>query len=98
MQCLGRQLAYNQMGFVLVRLLQTFSSVELAPDCQPAGSLPLDDWKSAPGRQSIEKVWPIAAIGTYVKAWSVRGQCRRSDRLQGGLWVRFKQADDSGCA
>ena len=55
------------MGFFLTRLLQTFSSVELAPDRQPSGSLPPEAWKLEQGRQAVEQIWPLAAITLSVK-------------------------------
>jgi len=76
--CLGQQFAYNEASFFLVRLLQKFDRVTLAPECQPEGSLPPESWKTSkvgPPRKRIEKCWPLSAITLYAK---------------GGLWVRFK--------
>ncbi|KAJ7016216.1 cytochrome P450 monooxygenase CYP63 [Mycena alexandri] len=72
--CLGQNYAYNEASYFLVRLLQEFDSFTLAPEFQPAGSLPPPEWKSRKGRQSVERIWPAAALTLYVK---------------GGLWVRF---------
>ncbi|KAG1899889.1 cytochrome P450 [Suillus fuscotomentosus] len=33
--CLGQQFAYNEMSFMLIRLLQSFSSITLHPEAQP---------------------------------------------------------------
>ncbi|KAJ7055990.1 cytochrome P450 monooxygenase pc-3 [Mycena amicta] len=43
--CLGQQFAYNEASFFLVRLLQSFSSISLAPDAQPPESLPPASWR-----------------------------------------------------
>ncbi|EIN04106.1 cytochrome P450 monooxygenase CYP63 [Punctularia strigosozonata HHB-11173 SS5] len=75
--CLGQNYALNEVSFFLVRLLQRFDGVSLAPDAQPAESRPPAEWKARPGRQAHERVWPAAAITLFVK---------------GGLWVRFHQA------
>ncbi|KAF7334449.1 Cytochrome P450 monooxygenase CYP63 [Mycena venus] len=72
--CLGQNYAYNEASYFLVRLLQEFDTFTLAPEFQPAGSLPPPEWKSRKGRQAIERIWPAAALTLYIK---------------GGLWVRF---------
>ncbi|KAJ7479871.1 cytochrome P450 monooxygenase CYP63 [Mycena latifolia] len=75
--CLGQNYAYNEASYFLVRLLQEFDTFTLAPEFQPAGSLPPPEWKSRKGRQAVEQVWPAAALTLYIK---------------GGLWVRFGRA------
>ncbi|KAJ7078425.1 cytochrome P450 monooxygenase CYP63 [Mycena belliarum] len=75
--CLGQNYALNEAAYALVRLLQEFDSVALAPEAQPAGSLPPPEWKARRGRQAVERVWPAAALTLYVK---------------GGLWVKFGRA------
>jgi cytochrome P450 len=76
-QCLGQSYAYNQISYFVVRLLQQFDKFTLAPEVQPAGSLPPEIWKSRKGRQSFERIWPSAAMTLYVKVqwwckfWSV---------------------------
>ncbi|KAF8882235.1 cytochrome P450 monooxygenase CYP63 [Infundibulicybe gibba] len=72
--CLGQDYAYNEMSYFLVRLLQQFDEFTLAPECQPEGSLPPPEWQHKKGRQTVEKIWPAAALTLFVK---------------GGLWVRF---------
>ncbi|KAJ7159959.1 cytochrome P450 monooxygenase CYP63 [Mycena crocata] len=72
--CLGQNYAYNEASYFLVRLLQDFNTFTLAPEFQPAGSLPPPEWKSRKGRQTVERIWPAAALTLYIK---------------GGLWVRF---------
>ncbi|EUC57271.1 cytochrome P450 family monooxygenase pc-3 [Rhizoctonia solani AG-3 Rhs1AP] len=75
--CLGQQFAYNEASFFLCRLLQRVESIELAPDAQPAESLPRPEWKSGTGRQVYENIWPKHHLTMY------------SD---GGLWLRMKEA------
>ncbi|KAI0916862.1 hypothetical protein AcW1_007802 [Taiwanofungus camphoratus] len=75
--CLGQQFAYNEMSFFVVRLLQSFDRIELAPDAQPAYSLPPASWVSGSGRKAVEKIRPKHELTMYV---------------QGGLWVRFGEA------
>jgi len=72
--CLGQNYAYNEVSYFLVRLLQQFDTFTLAPEFQPQGSLPPSEWRQRAGRQTIERVWPAAALTLYVK---------------GGMWVRF---------
>ncbi|GJE99948.1 cytochrome P450 [Phanerochaete sordida] len=71
--CLGQNFAYNEMSFFAVRLLQRVAHFELAPDAQPAGSLPPPEWKTREGRQAMERIWPASSVTTFIK---------------GGLWVR----------
>lgn len=67
MQCLGQNYAYNEASYFLVRLLQEFDTFTLAPEFQPAGSLPPPEWKSRKGRQAVEQIWPAAALTLYIK-------------------------------
>lgn len=57
----------NEAAYYLASLLQRFEKLELAPDAQPAGSLPPTEWKSGAGRQSAEKIWPIVSFTVYAK-------------------------------
>ena len=54
------------MSFVLIRFLQTFSSVSLARDVQPNDTLPPQYWAEMGGRQAIEKIWPKLHLTMYV--------------------------------
>lgn len=96
MQCLGQNYAYNEASYFLVRLLQEFDTFTLAPEFQPAGSLPPPEWKSRKGRQAVEKIWPAAALTLYIKVrlWT-RSLFAVSNMQQGGLWVRFGRAEVS---
>ncbi|TFY59598.1 hypothetical protein EVG20_g7724 [Dentipellis fragilis] len=77
--CLGQQFAYNEVSFMLVRLLQAFSAVELAPEGHPEGTLPPAQWKTLGGRAAVEKIRPNSHLTLY------------SD---GGLWLRLKEAEN----
>ncbi|KAF8631752.1 hypothetical protein AX15_002208 [Amanita polypyramis BW_CC] len=77
--CLGQQFAYNEMSFMLIRLLQSFSSVDLDPASAPPDSLPPPEWKEARGRKAIEKIMLKYHLTMY---------------SHGGLWVKMKEATD----
>lgn len=71
--CLGQQFAYHEASFFLVRFLQNFSTISLAPEAQPLESRPPAQWASSPNqRVRNEKIKPKAHLTMYV---------------QGGLWV-----------
>ncbi|KAJ6515180.1 cytochrome P450 [Mycena vitilis] len=57
--CLGSEVGYDQATFFLIRLLQRFSHMTLAPEAQPTESVPT--WN---GR---EKVWFTSHINMYYK-------------------------------
>ncbi|KAF9450762.1 cytochrome P450 [Macrolepiota fuliginosa MF-IS2] len=78
--CLGQQFAYNEMSFMLVRLLQNFSSISLELDSFSPGMLPPEEFKLAPGRKGIDKVWPKMTLTMYVN---------------GGLWVKMQEANNA---
>ncbi|KAF7421181.1 hypothetical protein PC9H_011701 [Pleurotus ostreatus] len=72
--CLGQQFAYNEMSFMIIRLLQNFESFTLAEDAQPPSTQPPAHWKEAYGtRKAIEKFYPKVNLTMYAN---------------GGLWVR----------
>ncbi|KAJ6582337.1 cytochrome P450 monooxygenase pc-3 [Mycena capillaripes] len=75
--CLGQQFAYNEMSFMLIRLLQSFSSFSLdeaafAPDARPPA-----EWASAPGRKGIDRFRPRAHLTMYTTD---------------GMWIKAKEA------
>jgi cytochrome P450 len=78
--CLGQNYAYHEASYFLVRLLQQFETFTLASDAQPEKSFPPHQWRSSRsiGRQTVEQIWPAAAITLYVK---------------GGLWIRFGKSN-----
>ncbi|KII89791.1 hypothetical protein PLICRDRAFT_39961 [Plicaturopsis crispa FD-325 SS-3] len=76
--CLGQQFAYNETSFMLVRLLQAFSGIALAPEAQPVEARTPEAWKNSDGPQAKEKIWPRSHLTMYAK---------------GGLWVTLKDAN-----
>jgi hypothetical protein len=60
------QYAYNEMSFMLVRLMQNFSSISLELDSFPPGTLPPEDFKLASGRKAVDKVWPKMTLTLYL--------------------------------
>ncbi|KAF9459406.1 CYP63 cytochrome P450 monooxygenase-like protein [Collybia nuda] len=78
--CLGQQFAYNEMSFMLVRLLQNFSSVALDVEACPPEMRPPAEWAAGPGRKAIEKLWPKVHLTMHT---------------YGGLWVKMQEADNS---
>ncbi|KIM77311.1 hypothetical protein PILCRDRAFT_825474 [Piloderma croceum F 1598] len=81
--CLGQQFAYNEASFMLIRLFQTFDSVSLAREAQPAWSRPPAAWKEAAHdgkRKAKEEFWPKTHLTLYA---------------HGGLWVTMKEAGSS---
>jgi len=53
------------MSFMLIRLLQTFSSITLAPEAQHPDTLPPTEWAQAEGRKARERFWPKAHLTIY---------------------------------
>ncbi|EGO03065.1 hypothetical protein SERLA73DRAFT_158706 [Serpula lacrymans var. lacrymans S7.3] len=78
--CLGQQFAYNEMSFMLIRLLQNFSSITLDLDAQSPECRPPAEWATAGGRKGIEKFRPKATLTLY----SV-----------GGMWVKMEEAENA---
>ncbi|KAF9481093.1 cytochrome P450 [Pholiota conissans] len=76
--CLGQQFAYNEMSFMIIRLLQSFSSVELAPASAPPEAQPPAEWAQATGRKAIERLFPKMHLTMY---------------SNGGLWVKMTEGD-----
>ncbi|KAL0949003.1 hypothetical protein HGRIS_009102 [Hohenbuehelia grisea] len=74
--CLGQQFAYHESSFFLVRLLQAFSDIQLAPDAQPAGSRAPPEWKGAPGTKGKETIQPKSHLTLYAHE---------------GIWVRMQE-------
>ncbi|KAH0833049.1 cytochrome P450 [Lanmaoa asiatica] len=77
--CLGQQFAYNEMSFILIRLLQQFDTISLALDAQAPETLPPAAWADAEGRKATEKIFPKLHLTMYA---------------HGGLWVRMTEVDD----
>jgi hypothetical protein len=56
------QVAYDEASFLLIKLLQSFSEISLAPEAQPLDSVP--PWKNR------EKVWFTSHVSMYFKVRS----------------------------
>nr|BED42920.1 cytochrome P450 monooxygenase [Trametes versicolor] len=74
--CLGQQFAYNEMSFMLVRLLQQVSAIEFCPEVAPA-SIPPPGYTDSPGSDGTDRVWMSSHLTMYAK---------------GGLWVKMTEA------
>ncbi|KAF9491473.1 cytochrome P450 [Pleurotus eryngii] len=78
--CLGQQFAYNEMSFMIIRLLQAFDSFTLDEDAQPPETKPLPEWKNEVGtRKGMEKFFPKLGLTLYA---------------HGGLWIKAKEAQE----
>ncbi|KAK7034104.1 cytochrome P450 [Favolaschia claudopus] len=75
--CLGQQFAYNEMSFMLIRLLQSFESFSIDEDAFMPDARPPKEWASAPGRKGIDKFKPKFHLTMYT-----------SD----GMWIKAKEA------
>ncbi|KAJ7607751.1 cytochrome P450 [Roridomyces roridus] len=75
--CLGA-FAYHEASFFLVRLLQNFSSVSLAPEAQPPAARPPAIWAEddKSGWKAKEKIKPRSHLTMFV---------------YGGLWVKMDE-------
>ncbi|KAJ7198963.1 cytochrome P450 monooxygenase pc-1, partial [Mycena pura] len=71
--CLGQQFAYNEMSFMLIRLLQAFRSFALDEAAFPPAARPPAAWKGAPGRKGIDRFRPKLHLTMYT---TVRASCR----------------------
>ncbi|CAK5270244.1 unnamed protein product [Mycena citricolor] len=75
--CLGQQFAYNEMSFILIRLLQNFSSFSLDQEAFPPESRPPAEWAAFPGRKGIELFKPRMHLTMY---------------SEGGMWLKATEA------
>jgi hypothetical protein len=62
---------------MLIRLLQAFDSITLVPEAQPPESRPPASWKTAPGTQATDKLWPKCHLTLYAHM---------------GLWLKMGEA------
>ncbi|KAL4257125.1 cytochrome P450 family protein [Pleurotus pulmonarius] len=76
--CLGQQFAYQETSFFVIRFLQTFSSISLAPDAQAPEHRPPASWSGAPGTKGTEKIVPRAHLTMYAL---------------GGVWATMEEAN-----
>ncbi|THU98293.1 cytochrome P450 [Dendrothele bispora CBS 962.96] len=86
--CLGQQFAYNEMSFMLIRLVQHFESFEFCADaCEPEFRAPRKEWVSSPEeraktfgaghRKSVDEIFPKLTLTMSVA---------------GGVWINAKEA------
>ncbi|TBU33844.1 cytochrome P450 monooxygenase pc-3 [Dichomitus squalens] len=76
--CLGQQFAYNEVSFMLVRLLQLVSAIEFVPEVAPE-SIPPPGYADSPGSDGTDRVWMTSHLTTYAR---------------GGLWVKMTEAKE----
>ncbi|KAJ7435029.1 cytochrome P450 monooxygenase pc-1 [Mycena galericulata] len=77
--CLGQQFAYNEISFLLIRLLQTFSSTTLdLTACPPHARVP-PEWRDGHGRMAVEQFRPRLHL-TF--------------SAEGGLWVKMTESTE----
>ena len=98
--CLGQQFAYNEVSFMLVRLLQQISGIELAPEVAPE-SVPPPGFADTPGSDGSDRVWMGVHLTMFAKVWipycfalCFGAVCGADPNMlvQGGLWVRMTEA------
>jgi hypothetical protein len=64
---LGHQFAYNEISFMIIRLLQAFQDIIWDPEASPR-SLPPPEWaKSDNLRKREEKMWFRSHLTMYAK-------------------------------
>jgi len=76
--CLGQQFAYNEMSFILVRLLQKFSSFSLDTDAFRPETRPAPEWSALEGRKGVDKFWARMHLTMY---------------SEGGMWLKMQEAE-----
>jgi len=74
---------------MLVRLMQNFSSISLELDSFPPGSLPPEEFKLAPGRKGIDKIWPKMTLTLYVAVCVIIHTCWKTIHLMSSFRVDF---------
>ncbi|KAF8880184.1 cytochrome P450 [Infundibulicybe gibba] len=75
--CLGQQFAYNEISLVLIRLLQSFSSISLETQAMAPAARPPAEWREAGGRKGAEQFRPKVHLTMY---------------CEGGMWLKFGEA------
>ncbi|KAF7318193.1 hypothetical protein HMN09_00327600 [Mycena chlorophos] len=76
--CLGQQFAYNEASFLVIRLLQSFSAIQLDEEACPPQSRVPEAWRAGEGRMKIERF---------------RARQHLTMSCEGGLWVRMVESD-----
>ncbi|KAJ7063921.1 cytochrome P450 monooxygenase pc-1 [Mycena amicta] len=77
--CLGQQFAYNEMSFMLIRLLQSFSAFHLDEAAFAPASRPPAEWKNAKGRKAVDRFRPKMHL---------------TMSTLDGMWVRVTEAGE----
>jgi hypothetical protein len=72
--------AYNEMSFIIIRLLQNFSSVSLDLDAFPPGAHPPPEWAMLEGRKAMDKIHPKMHLTMY---------------SEGGLWLKMNELENA---
>ena len=79
-QCLGQQFAYHEASFFVVRLLQRYGEIELAPESQPPSTRVPGEWADpsaglpANKRRPLERCFMRSHLTMYA---DVRGLISR---------------------
>jgi hypothetical protein len=85
------------MSYMLIRVLQSFSSISLDVDAQPPETRVPASWAKVPGRQSMERFWPKAHLTMHARVrhfrLSLLPNLTQIYFDQGGLWVKMREAD-----
>ncbi|KAJ7069859.1 cytochrome P450 [Mycena amicta] len=77
--CLGQQFAYNEISFIIIRLLQNFSEVSLDTEAFRPDARPDPDWAALEGRKAMDKFRPKMHLTMY---------------SEGGMWLKMKEATE----
>ena len=78
-QCLGQQFAYHEASFFVIRMLQRYDRIALAPECLSADSRPPVSWQSSKAgtpRKAMEQCVLNSHLTLFVKvcaAWFAFG-------------------------
>ncbi|KAF7370079.1 Cytochrome P450 [Mycena sanguinolenta] len=79
--CLGQQFAYNEMSFMIIRLLQSFESFSLDEAAFSPEGRPPKEWATASGRKGIDRFRPRTHLTMYTAD---------------GMWITVKEAASAG--
>ncbi|KAJ7095943.1 cytochrome P450 [Mycena belliarum] len=77
--CLGQQFAYNEMSFILIRLLQNFSSFTLDAEAFLPEARPPPEWALCEGRKAWDRFRPKMHLTMYA---------------QDGMWLKMTEAEN----
>ncbi|KAJ7459777.1 cytochrome P450 [Mycena latifolia] len=77
--CLGQQFAYNEMSFILIRVLQNFSSFTLDTEAFRPEARPPPEWTLLEGRKAWDRFFPKMHLTMY---------------SEGGMWLKMTEAEN----